>query len=80
MDRFGFNGIILIERGLLDYGYKKEAVELVHKVMDNMIAVLKSDHELWEFYDPDKIWGGYHRTYIWAGIINRMMMDIETKK
>ena len=70
----------LIERGLLDYDYKKEAVELVHKVMDNMIAVLKSNHELWEFYDPDKTWGGYHRTYIWAGIINRMMMDIETKK
>ena len=69
----------LIERGLLDYGYKKEAVELVHKVMDNMIAVLKSDHELWEFYDPDKTWGGYHRTYIWAGIINRMMMDLTTK-
>jgi hypothetical protein len=69
----------LIERGLLDYDYKKEAVELVHKVMDNMIDVLKSNHELWEFYDPDKIWGGYHRTYIWAGIINRMMMDLKTK-
>jgi len=69
----------LIERGLLDYGYKKVAEELVHKVMDNMIDVLRSDHELWEFYDPDSIWGGYHRTYIWAGIINRMMMDLKQK-
>jgi len=69
----------LIERGLLEYGYKKVAEELVHKVMDNMIGVLRSDHELWEFYDPDNIWGGYHRTYIWAGIINRMMMDLNQK-
>ena len=67
----------LIERGLLDYGYKGIAKELVQRVKKNMIEVLKSDHELWEFYDPDSIWGGYHRTYIWAGIINRMMMDVK---
>ncbi|MDQ6890188.1 MAG: hypothetical protein M3Z56_07930, partial [Bacteroidota bacterium] len=69
----------LIERGLLDYGYKKVAVEMVHKIVDNMTGVLRYDHELWEFYDPDSIWGGYHRTYIWAGIINRMMMDLKQK-
>jgi glycogen debranching enzyme len=70
----------LIERGLLDYGYHKVAGELVHKVTDNMIGVLKSNHELWEFYDPDSTWGGYHRTYIWAGIVNRMMMDLKKNK
>ena len=70
----------LIERGLLDYGYKKVAQQLVQKVSDNMIAVLKKDHELWEFYDPDSVWGGYHRTYIWAGIINRMIMDLQYSK
>ena len=67
----------LIERGLLEYGYKKTARELVEKVKENMIGVLRKDHEIWEFYDPDSIWGGYHRTYIWAGIINRMMMDLK---
>lgn len=67
----------LIQRGLLDYGYKEVANQLVNKVKENMIEVLKRDHELWEFYDPDSIWGGYHRTYIWAGIINRMMMDLK---
>ncbi len=67
----------LIERGLLEYGYKKIAREMVDKVKENMIGVLKKNHELWEFYDPDSIWGGYHRTYIWAGIINRMMMDLK---
>lgn len=67
----------LIERGLIDYGYKKIAREMVDRVKENMIAVLRENHELWEFYDPDSIWGGYHRTYIWAGIINRMMMDLK---
>jgi len=70
----------LIERGLLDYGYHKVAKELVNKVSDNMKEVLKSNHELWEFYDPDSTWGGYHRTYIWAGIVNRMMMDLKKNK
>jgi hypothetical protein len=70
----------LIERGLLDYGYHKVARELVHKVSSNMKNVLKSNHELWEFYDPDSTWGGYHRTYIWAGIVNRMMMDLKKNK
>lgn len=67
----------LVERGLLKYGYKNIAREIVDKVKTNMIEVLKKNHELWEFYDPDSVWGGYHRTYIWAGIVNRMMMDIQ---
>jgi len=65
----------LIMRGLIDYGYKNEAKELVDRVAKGMIEVLKKDHNLWEFYSPDEAWGGYHRTYIWAGIINRMMLD-----
>ncbi|WP_128544143.1 MGH1-like glycoside hydrolase domain-containing protein [Larkinella soli] len=67
----------LIVRGLLDYGYKKEARELTDRVARGMIDVLKKDHNLWEFYSPDEAWGGYHKTYIWAGIINRMMMDTQ---
>ena len=65
----------MIERGLLDYGYKKEAREMVDRVAANMIAQLKKDHNLWEFYSPDEQWAGYHKTYIWAGIITRMMTD-----
>lgn len=65
----------LIMRGLMDYGYKAEAKELVGRVTKGMTEVLKKDHNLWEFYSPDEAWGGYHKTYIWAGIINRMMLD-----
>ncbi len=66
----------LIERGLLSYGYKAEAKELVRRVAAGMIAQLKKDHDLWEFYSPDDQWAGYHKTYIWAGVIARMMMDV----
>jgi glycogen debranching enzyme len=67
----------LIMRGLLDYGYEKEARELVDRVAEVMIEQLKENHNLWEFYSPDHNWGGYHKTYIWAGIINRMMLDVQ---
>ncbi|MBA3971254.1 MAG: hypothetical protein H0X46_03780, partial [Bacteroidetes bacterium] len=67
----------LIMRGLIDYGYLVEAKELVDRVAKGMTTILKQNHNLWEFYSPDEAWGGYHRTYIWAGIINRMMMDTD---
>jgi len=70
----------LIERGLIDYGYHKEANELVEKVAANMIGQLKENHNLWEFYSPDTEWGGYHKTYIWAGIINRMLLDVQNNE
>jgi len=68
----------LIERGLLDYGYPKEAAELVDKVTEVMFDRLSKDHNLWEFYSPDTLWGGHHKTYFWTGIINRMMKDVKT--
>jgi hypothetical protein len=66
----------LIVRGLLNYGYKDEARELTDRVATNMIAQLKADHNFWEFYSPDDQWAGYHKTYIWAGMINRMLLDV----
>lgn len=65
----------LIVRGLLNYGHGDKAKELVDRVARNMIGQLKRDHNLWEFYSPDEQWAGYHKTYIWAGIINRMIID-----
>lgn len=66
----------LVMKGLLDYGYTNEAGTLVKRVTEVMIDRLRKDHNLWEFYSPDDLWGGHHKTYIWAGIINRMMQDV----
>ncbi|BDD05829.1 amylo-alpha-1,6-glucosidase [Aureibacter tunicatorum] len=65
----------LIVRGLLDYGYEAEAKELTRRVAESMVIQLKDNHNLWEFYSPDNAWGGYHKTYIWAGIINKMIEE-----
>ena len=67
---------VLIVKGLMDYGYDEYALELVDNVARGMINQLKKNHNLWEFYSPDDEWAGYHRTYIWAGIINRMLVDV----
>ncbi len=66
----------LIVQGLLQYGYKEEAKELTDRVAAGMIVQLKKNHNLWEFYSPDDKWAGYHKTYIWAGIINRMLWEV----
>ena len=70
----------LIVHGLLQYGYSDLARELVDRVAANMIAQLQRDHQFWEFYSPDDQWAGYHKQYIWAGIINRMLMDVYSQQ
>jgi len=81
-DKGYWNGPVWVEwdyfimDALIQYGYKEEAKELVKRVASNMVAQLKKDHNLWEFYSPDEQWAGHHKTYIWAGIINRMLIDV----
>jgi hypothetical protein len=67
----------LIFRGLLNYGYVDVARELLHRVSSAMIVALKQNHSLWELYSPDDEWAGWNRQYIWAGIIARMMFDMQ---
>ncbi len=69
----------LVFRGLLNYGYKNEARELAERVMENMIHQLKTDHWFWEFYSPDDHQAGWNKTYIWAGIIARFIIDLQVK-
>lgn len=69
----------LIFRGLIDYGYKKEAKELAEKVLDNVSYQLKTNHWFWELYSADNHEAGWHKAYIWTGIIARMMIDEEMK-
>jgi len=66
----------LLVRGLLKYGYLQEATAVTDKVVAAMEAQLRLNHDFWEFYSPDDAWAGYHRTYIWAGLVARMMSDV----
>ena len=65
----------LVYRGMKDYGYKQDASELLGRVFDNMIWHLKQDHVFWEFYSADEHQAGWNKTYIWAGIAARMLID-----
>ena len=65
----------LLYRGLRDYGYHEAATNLSRKVIDNMVYHLKNDHVFWEFYSADDRQAGWNKTYIWAGIVARMMID-----
>jgi glycogen debranching enzyme len=66
----------LILRGLLRYGYETEARELAQRVVAGVTARLRTDHNFWEFYSPDEPWAGYHKTYIWTGLVSRMLRDV----
>lgn len=70
----------LVCRGLHDYGYNKEASEITARVFDNMIWNLKQDHVFWEFYSADDHRAGWNKTYIWAGIAARMLIDEYSEK
>ncbi len=67
----------LVFRGLIDYGYKKEAKELVKKVLKNVDYQLRTNHWFWEFYSSDDLQAGWNKTYIWAGIIAKMLIDYD---
>lgn len=65
----------LIYRGLIDAGHEQEAEQLSCRVLGNMIRLLKSDHTFWEFYSADDRQAGWNRTYIWAGLAARFLID-----
>lgn len=69
----------LLMRGLQRYGYHSEANELADRVFDNVIHHLQDSHTFWEFYSPDTHWAGHHQTYIWTGLVARMVIDLRER-
>ena len=70
----------LVFRGLINYGYYDNAHELAEKILGVITSQLKDNHWFWELYSPDHNWGGWHKPYIWTGIIARMMIDMDNLK
>ena len=65
----------LLYRGLRKYGYDQVANKLAGNVLKTMIYHLKNDHVLWEFYSADDPQAGWNKTYIWAGMAARFLID-----
>lgn len=66
----------MVFRGLLNYGYRKEAEELARRVMDGVIFQLKANHRFWESFSPDFTQLGSPKNYLWDTIVARMMIDL----
>ena len=70
----------MVFRGLLNYGYRKEAEELARRMMDGVIFQLKDNHRFWESFSPDNSQLASPKNYLWDCIIARMMIDLYAPK
>lgn len=69
----------LVFKGLLNYGYKKEARELLERLENALIIQLKKYHRFRESYSPDYTVLYSPKNYIWDTLIARMIYDIRGK-
>jgi hypothetical protein len=56
----------MLGEGLLDYGFRAEAADLVTRLMTAMLAVLKEQKSFREAYNPDQLEGLGDRDYLWG--------------
>jgi hypothetical protein len=56
----------MLGEGLVDYGYRAEAAELIARLMRGMLYCLKEDKAFREAYNPDQLEGLGDRDYLWG--------------
>jgi hypothetical protein len=66
----------LVFRGLLNYGYRAEAEEIVRRNLDAVTFQLKNNHRFWESFSPDYTQLNSPKNYLWDTIIARMLIDL----
>jgi Mannosylglycerate hydrolase MGH1-like glycoside hydrolase domain len=66
----------LVFRGLLDYGYRQEAEEIVRRNLDAVTFQLKNNHRFWESFSADYTQLNSPKNYLWDTIIARMLIDL----
>jgi neutral trehalase len=67
-------------KGLLDYGYKDAAKDVLMKMEEAMIYQLQRNHRLWESYSPDFTQLNSPKNYIWDTLISRMIYLVRNKE
>lgn len=68
----------LIFRGLLDYGYERQARQLAGKMLDAVITQLSVNHNFWESYSADNTVLDCPPNYIWDAIMAKVIIDLHT--
>ncbi|MCS6910599.1 MAG: hypothetical protein NZM11_08540 [Anaerolineales bacterium] len=56
----------MLGEGLVDYGYRAEAAELITRLMTAMLHTLKNDKCFREAYNSDKLEGLGEKDYLWG--------------
>ncbi len=56
----------MLAEGLVDYGYRAEAAELIRRLMQGMLHCLKEEKAFREAYNPDQLEGLGDRDYLWG--------------
>ena len=56
----------MLGEGLVDYGYRAEASELLSRLMQGVLHILKTEQAFREGYNPDTLEGFGERDYIWG--------------
>jgi hypothetical protein len=56
----------MLGEGLVDYGYRAEAAELIRRLMQGMLYCLKEEKAFREAYNPDQLEGLGDRDYLWG--------------
>jgi hypothetical protein len=65
----------MVFRGLLNYGYHEQAMELAGKMLLAAETQLRKNHNYWESYSPDNDVLNCPPNYIWDAIIARLLID-----
>ncbi len=66
----------MVFRGLLNYGYEKEARELAEKMIQVVNTQLSRNHNFWESYSADNEVLNCPSNYIWDCIIAKLLIDL----
>ncbi len=56
----------MLGEGLVAYGYRDEAAELISRLMTAMVHTLKTEHAFREAYNSDRLEGLGDRNYLWG--------------
>lgn len=67
----------MVFEGLIQYGYKKEALELSDRMIEGVKLQLTKNHNFWESYSPDNEVLNCPSNYIWDGIMARVLIERE---
>jgi hypothetical protein len=70
----------MVFEGLINYGYRDQALELGHKMIDAVSVQLSKNHNFWESFSPDNSTLNCPTNYIWDSIIARLLIRMEEIK